>query len=136
MFPAGDITRADAHELLPFQNFLVVAEFTGEQIRQALEYSTEGAWLQVSGIRFTYDPSMPANERIVEIFVGDEPLDVDRFYKVAINSYVMGRGGHWLRTTGQYYVDPGLLLEDCLINYLEANSPVSPMADGRITPIQ
>jgi 2',3'-cyclic-nucleotide 2'-phosphodiesterase (5'-nucleotidase family) len=137
VFPAGEITRADAHELLPFQNSLIVAEFTGEQIRQELEYCADGGWMQVAGVRFTYDTSLPANERVVEAYVGGEPLDDSGVYKVAMGAFIAGGGsGHWPLTQGQNYNDLGIFLADCLVNYLKEFSPVSPIADGRITAIQ
>ena len=136
VFPAGEITRADAHELLPFQNSLIVAEFTGEEIRQELEYCADGGWIQVAGIRFTYDTSLPPNERVVEAYVGGEPLDDARIYTVAMGTFLAeGGSGHWPLTQGDNYNDLGIFLADCLINYLQEFSPVSPMADGRITPI-
>ena len=137
VFPAGDITRADVHELLPFQNSLVVAEFTGEQIMQELEYYADGGWLQVAGIRFTYDPSLPVDERVTEAYVGDQPLDPAETYTVAMGSFIAeGGSGHWVLTTGQNYCDLGITLADSVINYLQEFSPVSPTRDGRITRIE
>lgn len=134
VFPAGEITRADAHELLPFQNSLVVAEFTGEQIRQELEYCASGGWMQVAGVRFTYDPSLLVNERVVEAYVGGEPLDDSGAYKVAMGMFLAeGGSGHWTLAQGENYSDRGIFLADCLVNYLLEFSPVSPLADGRIT---
>ncbi len=136
VFPAGDITRADVHELLPFQNSLIVAEFTGEQIRRELEYYADGGWLQVAGIRFTYDPSLPVDERVTEAYVGDQPLEDAEVYTVAMGEFIAeGGSGHWVLTTGENYSDLGITLADSVINYLQEFSPVSPTADGRITRI-
>jgi 5'-nucleotidase/UDP-sugar diphosphatase len=137
VFPAGDITRADVHELLPFQNSLVVADFTGGQIMQELEYYADGGWLQVAGMRFTYDPSLPVGERVTEVYVGGQPLDPEETYTVAMGSFIAeGGSGHWVLTTGQNYGDLGITLADSVINYLQEFSPVSPTADGRITRIE
>jgi len=136
IFPAGDITRADAHELLPFQNLLYVAEFTGTQIRQELEYIADGGHAQVAGVRFTYDATRPANERVTQATVGGEPLDDDRIYKVAMGKFLAdGGSGHWVLAEGEGSEDRGIMLADCLINYLQKFSPVSPVADGRISAV-
>ena len=69
--------------------------------------------------------------------MGDEPLDDSRVYKVAMGTFLAeGGSGHWLLTQGQNYNDLGIFLADCLVNYLIEFSPVSPIADERITPIQ
>ena len=43
VFPAGDITRADVHELLPFQNSLVVAEFDSREL--AIAWASEDPYV-------------------------------------------------------------------------------------------
>jgi 2',3'-cyclic-nucleotide 2'-phosphodiesterase/3'-nucleotidase len=137
VFPVGGISRADCHELLRFQNNLVVADFTGEEVRLELEYCAMGGWIQVEGVRFTYDPSLPEGERVVEATVGGEPLDDGAVYRVAMGKFIAdGGSGHWPLTLGENYDDRGIFLADCLVNYLQEFSPVSPEADGRITPIE
>jgi len=104
---------------------------------QELEYYADGGWLQVAGIRFTYDPSLPVDEQVTEAYVGDQPLDPAETYTVAMGSFIAeGGSGHWVLTTGQNYCDLGITLADSVINYLQEFSPVNPTADGRITRIE
>jgi 5'-nucleotidase/UDP-sugar diphosphatase len=101
-----------------------------------MEYYADGGRFQVSEIRFTYDPTLPVNERVVEVYVGDSPLDETKTYKVAMGQFLAdGGSGHWVLATGQNYEDLGILLADSVINYLQEFSPVSPVTDGRITRI-
>ena len=61
---AGPITVGDVFTVLPFDNTLVVMEVTGADIKAALERSVSeypnqlGAFLQVSGLLFEFDPAL------------------------------------------------------------------------------
>jgi len=50
----------------------------------------EGRFLQVSGIRFAFDPSQPPGSRIVpgSVFVGSEALDKEKMYTIAAREYI------------------------------------------------
>src|SRR5690606_8748887 len=95
---AGVITMQNVYAVLPFENTLVGLRVTGRQVRQALEHGLLGypmAWggfLQVSGLRFTFDPAAPPGSRLREVYVGDEPLDDEREYALATNDF-MATGG-------------------------------------------
>ncbi|MCP2253177.1 5'-nucleotidase [Prauserella aidingensis] len=65
--PAGDISALDTYDVAPFSNFVaVVPEVPRETFRQLLERGVAaspdaaGAFMQVSGVTFTYDPSAKA----------------------------------------------------------------------------
>jgi 2',3'-cyclic-nucleotide 2'-phosphodiesterase (5'-nucleotidase family) len=136
IFPAGDVTRADVHELLPYGNSLILMDLTGEQVKDELEICVSVSWMQVSGVKFTFDPSKPENQRIVEVWVDGEPIDEDEIYRVAVCEYIAAGGsGHSVFAQGQNYVDTGVILADCLINYLLEFSPIDISIEGRIVPI-
>lgn len=81
---------------------LVMADLTGDVIRRMLERSVsvypapnEG-FLHVSGLRVTFDPRKPMDNRIIQVDViaGGHPgaLDPNRSYRV-VTSTTIGRGG-------------------------------------------
>jgi 5'-nucleotidase / UDP-sugar diphosphatase len=146
VFPAGDITRRDISEILPFANHLVKAEIRGEHILAALEHSVRlypdpnGGFLQVSGMEFTFDPSQPAGSRVVDVLIGGEPLDPDRTYTMATNDFTLGGGDGftWFRDHTNVLVgaNEGPLLSTFLINRIEnRTSPVDTDVEGRITTV-
>ncbi len=60
--PAGNITLADVFKVLPFGNSLAIMDLKGSEIKEALELGVKtapdtanGAFLQVAGLKFTYD---------------------------------------------------------------------------------
>ena len=68
VIPAGPITAGDTWDIAPFRNFVVVAEVSRDTLHVLLEQAVDripgagGQFPQVSGFRFTYDPSAPARE--------------------------------------------------------------------------
>ena len=96
--PAGEFTLRDAYSILPFQNKVILAEVKGETIRAALENGVSrveklgGGFLQVSGMQYSYNPTKPVGSRVENIFVNNEPIDMQKTYKVAMLNYVFNGG--------------------------------------------
>lgn len=93
---AGRLTMRDFLSALPFLDELVVIEATGLDIIAALENGVsswptrEGRFLQVSGLRFKFDPRKPPGDRIVKgsIYIGSSPLEPLSKYRVATKHYI------------------------------------------------
>ena len=142
---AGEVTRGDVLETLPFGNTIATFELQSIYVKAALEngasrYPSEnGGFAQISGLRYTIDPAQEVGDRIVFIEVWNgvdwEVLDPDAFYKVVTNDF-MRRGGDNYTMFRNHAVDPsdfGPLLDEALADYFETFSPVTPEIDGRIT---
>ncbi|MBR8660560.1 5'-nucleotidase C-terminal domain-containing protein [Brevibacillus sp. NL20B1] len=137
---AGDITKKDLYTLLPFPNTLTVIEVTGEELKKALENGVSqveegaGRFPQISGMSFTYNPKKPAGERVVEVKVGGQPLDLKKTYKVATNDFIAA-GGDGYESFNKPGFNTGLTLytivEEALIN----NKTVNPKVEGRIVEV-
>lgn len=129
---AGDITYGDLIAVHPYGNALCVAEATGQEILDALEMASRstmarpsdgdgavgenGGFLQVSGLRYTIDTSIPStvavdeagmflscgeNRRVKDVQVlqpdgGYAPLDADKTYTLASHNYLIKLGGDGL----------------------------------------
>ncbi|WP_078552454.1 choice-of-anchor I family protein [Bacillus alkalicellulosilyticus] len=98
----GNITLGDVLTVMPFANNLVTLDMTGDEIREALENSVSridegnGRFLQVSGLRFTFDRTKPVNERVGTIEVKTESgytaIDPTALYVVATNAFLADGG--------------------------------------------
>lgn len=102
----------------------------------------EGRFLQVSGLRFAFDRSRPANQRVtsVEIQRGTswEPLDDNRVYVVAVPDYLFGGGdGYHFHDRAILSVPPGadlrLIAFDALSAAYANGQAIAPTVEGRIT---
>ena len=113
---AGDITYGDILAVHPYNNSLCSAEITGAQLLDVLEMSCfatpgeSGGFMQVSGLTFTIDTSVPtpvvtdekgqfveipegAARRVSDVMVNGEPLDLDK-------TYTLGSTGYYLKEAG------------------------------------
>lgn len=122
--PAGDVHWGDLFAVQPFSNVVVALELTGAQIQRALE----AQWLDparvhrltVSGLRYVWDPAAALGERIVEVTVGEQPLDASARYRVAVNNFLAegGSGFTMFREASRREVGPVDL--EALIAFLRA----------------
>lgn len=146
--PAGNITLAKILEVMPFGNSLGLMRLTGAEIKEALEFSVKdapkpfGGFLQVSGMKFTYDSRKPAGERVltVEVNEGDNyvPLDPAKTYVVATNIFT-AKGGDGYTMFAKAYAEgrvsePGYVDWEMFRDYIAAqpNQTVNPSVEGRI----
>lgn len=111
---AGDITYEDALSVFPYGNMICMAEVSGQKIKDALEMGVKnypeesGGFIHVSGLTYTVDSSVPSSVvldekrnfvsvdgeyRVRDIYVGEEPLDVNRTYTPASHNYWLKSGG-------------------------------------------
>lgn len=142
--PPGEVDRGRLLAAIPFGNVVVLREYTGSQLLQALEHGVAGeggkgpALLQVAGLRYTVDAVRPAGSRIVSAdMVSAEgratPLETERRYRVALPAY-LARGGDgygMLRDGRELPLEP-MKDVDVAEAYLEAQSPLTRMRRGRI----
>lgn len=118
---AGDITYKDLVSVFPWNNELCVIEATGQQIKDALELGAKnypeenGGFMQVSGMKYVIDASVPSsvvtNEqtgmfekvdgtyRVKDIQVWNaaktkyEPIKLKKTYKLAGINYTLRQNG-------------------------------------------
>ncbi len=142
---AGDVTMGEVLTVLPFQNTIATFQLKGSDLLEALENGAgqieevAGRFPQVAGMKYSFDTSKPAGERISDVQVkeGDAfvPLDPEKTYGVVTNNYVRG-GGDGYKVFATNAVNPydfGPNLEQAVADYLSANNPYKPYTDGRIT---
>lgn len=99
---AGDLTYGDLLSLLPYDNYIVVAEVKGSTIIAMLEKlmsflpKPDGQFPQVSGMRFTVDER---EHRVGDVQILNsntqhyEPINPSRTYTVATTKYCVTDGG-------------------------------------------
>lgn len=114
LFKKGPFKYGDLASMLPMADELAVVKCKGSILLAALENSvsqlpkTEGRFLQVAGLRFEFDSSKPAGNRVIRetVMVSQrssntqpgnghaaparfEPLDEDAEYTVATKCYLL-----------------------------------------------
>jgi len=163
--PKGDITMSDLLSVYPFGNHVSMREITGQQLLDALEWGVKdvpggfGGFLQVSGLSYEFNPNIKSGcrtdennmfagvtgeYRVKNVMVGDEPLDMERTYKVAAvdylllnhgNGFTMFDGGRILwQSEDLDYVVVARYIRDSL-NGVVGEEYESPYGQGRIVAV-
>lgn len=136
---AGDITMGAILQSFPFTNYPVVLELKGTDILEALEYGVDsapevvGKFPHVGGMTFKYDVNQPAGERVFDVKVGEEKLDLNKTYKLVTNDFMAVGGDGYEMFKNAKKVSEHPLLSEVLANYIEAKQTVNPKVEGRIT---
>lgn len=147
-----DITYGDFLTVQPFDNKLVTMTLTGSQIYALLEqqfvpHQSSMKLLQASGIKYSYNLSLPVNSRITSLTLTDgTPILPDATpYTVACNEFIATGGDKFTVFLGGTNVTRiGVSDLDALIEYVEwrygvypSNTPIDPAVypknEGRIT---
>ncbi len=153
---AGEITMGEILTVQPFNNVTSTFGLMGSDVLAMLENAVSriqlndagqvqrggasGRFLQISGARFSIDPTQEVGSRIVSVEVlndaGEyEALDPGAVYSVAGNNFVR-TGGDGFSVLAENAIDPydaGRVDFNVTLDYVVANSPVSPVTEGRIT---
>lgn len=134
----GKITQGEIITVLPFGNTTMATEVTGAAVKAALEHAiseypaTEGLFPQVSGMKFTFDGDAAAGNRVQKVWVAGEELEEDKMYTLATNDFMKAGGDGFSMFADAPIIKEAGGLEEVLLEYIEANSPISPEKEGRI----
>ncbi|MFH1349373.1 MAG: 5'-nucleotidase C-terminal domain-containing protein [Pseudomonadota bacterium] len=136
--PSGKITKRLIHEILPFDNSVVVLTLKGTDIQSFFDYigtlqEGRGAFPQVSeGLRFKINR---LKGRCEDIFIKGRPIDPDRVYKLATNSYLANGGdGYKMLLNALEKYDSSKFQRDVFIEYIKfLGGHIRPQIKGRIT---
>ncbi|AGB19965.1 5'-nucleotidase C-terminal domain-containing protein [Thermoanaerobacterium thermosaccharolyticum] len=139
--PKGNITVGTIYQLMPFDNTIVTIKMTGAQIKTVLEQAVQdgGKGIQVAGLSFKYDPSMPSMQRVFDMKKSDgSPIDMNTSYLVATNNF-MGTGGDGFKgftdpDVAKSYIDTYKLVRDAFIDAVKNQKTVAAKIDNRIAP--
>lgn len=139
---AGDITRGEVITVLPFGNYVVVKNVTGQDLLDALElgiskYPEEnGPFPHVAGIQFTFDAGKPAGSRILSATAKGSPIDPKGTYVLATNDFMAAGGDGYTMFADNRIEGEFPALDEILSAYIGKSDAVSPVTDGRVKVIE
>ena len=162
---AGEVTRGDVLSVMPFTEDLCVAEVTGQQILDALEWGVHkmpdefGGFMQVSGMSYEIDMSIPSactedenglfaevdgERRVKNVKIGDEPIDPAGKYRLASDKYHLAEQGDGFTMFGEDDIVSSVMVDnEATMKYIEESLKgvvgeeyADPYGTGRITAVE
>lgn len=133
--PAGNITVGTIFKVSPFDNTIAKSSMTGEQIKALLELSAKSkvGYLQVSGLKYTFDSTKPEGSRILSVTMANgKALDLKKTYTVATNDFLAPGGDGFTVFKEVKFTDTFLLVRDAMINAIKKQGTIDPKEDGRM----
>ncbi len=137
----GGISFGQLFAAQPFANMLVVKSLTGRQLRALLEQqfasgsnSVEDPYIlsPSSNVRFAYDLSKPAGQRIVLLTVDGASVRDEAVYRVAMNSFLASGGDNFTVFREGTDSTGGVQDVDALEAYIAGAGSLTPPALGRV----
>lgn len=152
ILPSGFITKADVFELYPFENTIVTAEIKGSELKSVLETSSRflpdssSGFLQSFGVEYSVNTLqsrqilsddglciLKEGNRVFDIKINGTPVEMDKYYKVAMNDFIFNGGNGYSQFNNAKNVQKtDMSIQDAIIEYIKKNSPVSIEVKDRI----
>ena len=142
---ALDVTLGDALTVYPFGNQVATTVVTGENLWKALEigvggnYGSEGRFPQISGFKFTFDPTKAAGSRIVSVTKNDgtEIAKDQTVYTLTTLDYIVYGGDQYVNVFSPSKAKVMGALLDIFVDALKADLAAGvvtqvPALDGRV----
>uniref|UniRef100_G3MQ78 5'-Nucleotidase C-terminal domain-containing protein n=1 Tax=Amblyomma maculatum TaxID=34609 RepID=G3MQ78_AMBMU len=142
-----NITMGHILTTMPFGQSVVIMTLNGTELRAMFEHSVKeysyeekkGQFLQVSGIKVTYNLSLPAGCRVVSLQVLCRRCNVPRYedvkdgntYRIAATDYVTRGGDGYGKATNATSGGPADYA--VLVDYIRKMTPIKAAIEGRIT---
>lgn len=137
----GEITKGKLAELFPFGNIVQIIKLTGQEVVNALEVSVggypeaQGGFLQVSGVTFSFDSSKEKGNRVFDVKVNGNNIDLNKEYSVAINDF-LSQGGDGYDMFKKTVIGELGTFEEIFADYLNVNGTKDCEVSGRIAMAQ
>lgn len=134
----GEITKEDVLDAFSFDNIISVIEVSGGEIKAALEHGisdypeAKGAFPHVAGMTYKFDSSKPAGNRVTEIIIKDQPVDLEKTYELATNDFMATGGDGYDMFKDKVVISEFDALNQLLMDYIEELGEIDIETQGRI----
>lgn len=135
--PQGPLDYATLHTVQPYGDRLYLVTVTGEELHAAFDHFADDVGQNgpsvSSNVSYTVDTRRPEGDRVTEILVDDEPIDLRKEYTVLVNEFLSSPewNGSPFAEFGERR-EAGLTDIEALIRYVKDEGPLSAPATGRV----
>jgi len=129
--PAGDITAGILYEVMPFDNTLYTMRLSGADVKANIEHgimNEDIGWIQIAGVRVTYNPTAEAGNRIISMALEDgTPVEMDKYYTVVTNDFMFTGGDKYDFKNSKDGLNTFIPIRDALMEAVEKAGVISPV---------
>lgn len=139
---AGEITKGHVLEAFPFGNYGVMMDIKGIDILNALEHGvteypeSAGKFPQVAGMTFKIDPAGEVGNRVKDLVIRGEPVDLNKMYKLATNDFMAAGGDGYEDLAKGAIIAEFAAFDEMLAQYIEELGEVDISVEGRIKEVE
>ncbi|MBI3493786.1 MAG: 5'-nucleotidase C-terminal domain-containing protein, partial [Acidobacteria bacterium] len=128
-------------EIHPFGNVICKLAMPGRAVLETLNIAVSkmpaaaGQFPQISGMTMKIDSRGPPDDRVHDVLINGQPLDLNKTYTVATPDFLLTGGDNYsLFPQQRVLVGPevGGLIVAALEKYVAARREIAPHIDGRI----
>jgi 2',3'-cyclic-nucleotide 2'-phosphodiesterase (5'-nucleotidase family) len=137
---AGKITIRDIWECNPFGNSLVTFKVRGDSLKMLFEHQVNDAQekMQVSGLKYSYDPKKPDGSKIVDLKINGKPLENSKYYIIGTNNYIAAQSVKFFgfNINPLLIYNTGLIDREVFIEAVRMQKRIDSKIEGRIVRIE
>lgn len=128
-WPAGNITRQNVFELMPFDNRLVVLTMKGSDVLDLCQSFVDTGGQGVAGMRMK-----AVDGKLAEVLIDGKAVCSDSLYTVATSDYLAGGADHMEALTRYVdYWNSDLIIRDLYLDAVREQGTIVAKVDGRMT---
>jgi 2',3'-cyclic-nucleotide 2'-phosphodiesterase (5'-nucleotidase family) len=131
--PAGNITRGNVFELMPFDNEIVVVTISGAKMWDLVKFAAASGGVPVAGMSIGMKPDKTPGT----VLIGGVPFDSTKTYKVITSDYLANGGDKMaflkdpIKSEKTGYLIRNVIL-DTFAEAQKAGKAIAPVADRRM----
>lgn len=112
--PKGNVSRYDILSIFPFDNFLVIEEMEGKDVKELMEFFAKTRGQAMSNVKLHID-----GNTVKECLIGGKPLDENRKYVIATIDFLYNGGDNlYPLKRSNYLIETHKKLMDIFIEYI------------------
>jgi 2',3'-cyclic-nucleotide 2'-phosphodiesterase (5'-nucleotidase family) len=131
--PAGNITKGNVFELMPFDNEIVVVTITGARMWDLVKFAAASGGVPIAGMSIGMKPDKTPGT----VLVGGVPFDSTKTYKVITSDYLANGGDKMAFLKNPISIEKtGYLIRDAILETFtdaqKAGTVIAPVTDRRM----
>lgn len=116
--PAGPLKKGKVFELMPFENFLVVVEMTGAELKDLFNHiATKRGWPISKEVKLVIQ-----GNKAVDVRIKGKKVQMDQKYRFATIDYIANGGDNCAFLKDKKQWATGVLFRDAIIQHVESGS--------------